>query len=258
MKEEKQRVIEYLDRKKETENLEDIGKFWRKMEEKVEKKEAQTRRLENLEMEKTLIGWSSWWNKMELEAETENRKKKVERKKKESFSTIKLPNQVLVGWKGWWDRVEADGKREGKKPEKNNSWSRNRSNRIMKDHFIKKYFSEPKEEKPFNDESRTEKDLEEVKLKGGQVTPKRKFTFKTYSVEKKAKITFPENIQTNERTNRQSHAQSADFLSNDVTNNKGEGSGYLAGQYSQHPEKLLVLVTDMEKPWRQWSGYSHT
>ena len=85
---------------------------------------------------------------MELEAETENRKKKVERKKKESFSTIKLPNQVLVGWKGWWDRVEADGKREGKKPEKNNSWSRNRSNRIMKDHFINKYSSEPKEEKP--------------------------------------------------------------------------------------------------------------
>ena len=136
MKEEKQRVIEYLDRKKETENLEDIGKFWRKMEDKVEKKEAQTRRLENLEIERALIGWSSWWNKMELEAETENRKKKVERKKKESFSTIKLPNQVLVGWKGWWDRVEADGKREGKKPEKNNSWSRNRSNRIMEDQII--------------------------------------------------------------------------------------------------------------------------
>jgi hypothetical protein len=36
------------------------------MEEKVEKKEAQTRRLENIEMEKALIGWSSWWNKMEL------------------------------------------------------------------------------------------------------------------------------------------------------------------------------------------------
>ena len=52
MKEERQRVIEYLDRKKETENLEDIGKFWRKMEDKIDKKEAQTRRLENLEMER--------------------------------------------------------------------------------------------------------------------------------------------------------------------------------------------------------------
>ena len=48
--------------------------------------------------------------------------------------------------------------------------------------------------------------------------------------------------------NGQSYTQSADFLSNDVTNNKGEGSGYLAGQYSQNPEKHLVLVTDMEKP----------
>ena len=85
-------------------------------------------------------------------------------------------------------------------------------------------------------------------MKGGQVTPKRKFTFKTYSVEKKPKITFQENIQTNEHTNGQSHAQSADFISNNVTNNKGEGSGYKAGQYSQNPEKHLVLVTDMEKP----------
>ena len=58
--------------------------------------EAQTRRLGNLEMEKALIGRSSWWKKMELEAETEKRKKKVERKK-ESFTNIKLPNQVLVG-----------------------------------------------------------------------------------------------------------------------------------------------------------------
>ena len=55
---------------------------------------------------------------------------------------------------------------------------------------------------------------------------------------------MPENIQTNG----QSQTQSADFLYNDVTNNKGEGSGYLVGQYSQNPEKHLVLVTDMEKP----------
>jgi hypothetical protein len=195
------------------------------MEEKVKKKEAQTRRLEILEIEKALIGWSSWWNKMELEAETEKRRKKVERKKKKSFTHIKLPNQLLVGWKGWWDRVEADGKRDGKKPERNNSWSRNRSKQIMKDHFIKKYFSEPKEDKPWKEESRTKEDLADVKFKGRQVTPNRKLTFKTYSVEKKPKITFQENIQTNEKMNRQSHAQSADFISNNVTNNKGEGSG---------------------------------
>ena len=84
--------------------------------------------------------------------------------------------------------------------------------------------------------------MTDVKLKGGQVTPNRNLAFKTYSVEKKPKITFPENIQTNERMNGQSHAQSADFL------NTGEGSGYLVGQYSQNPEKHFVLVTDMEKP----------
>ena len=54
-------------------------------------------------------------------------------------------------------------------------------------------------------------------------------------------MSFLENLQ-------QSHTQSADFLSSDVTNNQGEGSDYLAGQNSQNPEKHLVLVTDMEKP----------
>jgi hypothetical protein len=45
-------------------------------------------------------------------------------------------------------------KREGKKPDRNNSWSRNRRNQIMKDHFINKYFSDPREEKQWNEESR--------------------------------------------------------------------------------------------------------
>ena len=88
---------------------------------------------------------------MELEAETEKRRKKVERKKKKSFTHIKLPNQVLVGWKGWWDRAEADRKREGKEPDGNNSWSINKNNQIMKDHFKKKRFSVSKEEKPWNE-----------------------------------------------------------------------------------------------------------
>ena len=77
----------------------------------------------------------------------------------------------------------------------------------MKDHFIKKYFSEPKEDKPWNEEDRNKEVLADVKLKGRQVTPKRKVTFKTYSLENKPKITSPENIKTNEHTNGQSHAQ---------------------------------------------------
>ena len=61
----------------------------------------------------------------------------------------------------------------------------------MKNHFINKYFSELKEEESRNEKSKTKEDLAKVEKEGRQVIPKRRYTFKTFSVEKKTKNEFP-------------------------------------------------------------------
>jgi hypothetical protein len=68
--------------------------------------------MENLEMEKALIGWSSWWNKRELEEETEKRKSRLREKRRNLLPTSNFQTRYRLDGK-WWVRVEADGKKEG-------------------------------------------------------------------------------------------------------------------------------------------------
>ena len=168
METEKLRVIRYLDNKKEGK------KEWELL---------------------APDGWMDWWKMINLEEEKlSKRRKKLQQagKAKKTFEEQVLPNQALVGWRGWWSRMEAESRKDGKE--------RKRVDDLIKAKEgmqpIETYFKCLKSKMESGGKVNTGIFSS---LSSGQVSsPKRKFIFKTSSVEpspgKKRKLNFTENL----------------------------------------------------------------
>ena len=199
MEREKVKVLEYIDKKNETELLLDVAMFWKRAEDDNAKREEHSRRLENfrerIQQETLLQGWCSWWTRMEEEASSSRRldKKRKADVKKASFTNIIIPNLMLVGWRGWWQRMEAEARKDQARLEKEEDWikSRSQNNRELKSSFIQKYFGivivtslKKEEDSPVEDIGT------EISGRHISLTPKRKMSFNhtlTNSVEKKSR-----------------------------------------------------------------------
>ena len=125
MKKEKQKIMNYLEIKKETEILMDVAVFWRRMEHSVSLKEGKAKKAKikecrlkkrdaiikfyencvkpNLE----LTCWSDWCNRMDEESEASRRMDRldqVERNKKIFWERLQ-PKTIFAGCISWWNRM---------------------------------------------------------------------------------------------------------------------------------------------------------
>ena len=129
MEAEKARVIEYINDKRDSEILIDAASLWRRAEDDKAREENQYRRLETIKQEKCLLGWTTWWTRMEDEASASKRmdRKRDADRKKTPFKNNKIPNLTLAGWMGWWQRMEAENRKEQTKLRDYEEWKKAKS-----------------------------------------------------------------------------------------------------------------------------------
>ena len=145
MEEERLRIVEYMDRKKETEILVDTAEFWMKMDkiaclkagmekqenikkDRLEKKREKKWFYENCRQPNLILtGWTDWWNMIEVESESFRRMDGLEivRERQLFYSDRVQPNIILFDWLPWWNKNGAgssgrkkDGQDKEKKQEK--------------------------------------------------------------------------------------------------------------------------------------------
>jgi hypothetical protein len=157
MEEEKRNVLDYLEKKKEMEIIEDVGAWWTKLEQNLEmkfQKDGKQRRLretkekkikfnERMKLNFDLEGWSEWWKMIELNNEKDGNMKRLSKAegKKKFYQERVQPNLILVGWRGWWSRMEAEMIREISSRRKEEGQLKKRIlSSEKKTEFVRKFF----------------------------------------------------------------------------------------------------------------------
>ena len=175
---EKEKIVKFLDERKQLEIdevLMDITRLWKG---KTEKEKIP-------EIDRSVpTGWIAWKKILQDEEELFLKRRKLDKvgKKKDHFLQRTGPDQLLTGWRGWWSRIEAESMREGKEKEKKERLRKQLAGMPRIESYFKPYCSNGN----FRMENVQKTEMAQNILThtpGVHFSPKRKLHFKTQDFE---------------------------------------------------------------------------